>query len=242
MFNPITELCKFIDDIKTGESAKMQTFESSPYGTSYKFPDQKATLEDSLLLKINIKCWEGFSISEEEHKSFLELIPKAEYRNSWLYYLNERRIKSQFIMPINGFNTMSKLMLEFLDVISIDNDETSAKLAIILSQTFYYEKSGEKIFLHVMLVNHKIWFSETIWNNMIEDGIKKEMENYSQFCTDETSEEHKERMIAIIMSQLSSYIHIMKSFQLTSEFMVQIVTTLTSKYKMNLDMFLELIG
>ena len=56
VFNPITELSKFIDDTKSGDSLKMITFEPSPYGTSFKIPEQKMSVHDMVLLKINIKC------------------------------------------------------------------------------------------------------------------------------------------------------------------------------------------
>ena len=67
---------------------------------------------------------------------------------------------------------------------------------------------------------------------MIEDGIRKEMENYAQFCMDETSEVHKERMLAILMSQLSSYIHIMKTFHINNTITGTIIKSLADKYKL----------
>ena len=47
-------------------------------------------------------------------------------------------------------------MQEFLDYISKEDDECSAKMAIILSQTFFCEKGTEKIYLHTTLVNHQL--------------------------------------------------------------------------------------
>jgi hypothetical protein len=231
VFNPVTELNKFIDDTRTGESPKIHSFEVSPYGTTFRVPEQKNTLEDSALLKMNIKCWESIALTEEDHRSFLEIIRKAEARKSWLYFLNERRIKGQFAVPAASFTVLSRLMNEFLDSICDDMDEYSAKMAIVLSQTFYCERGGVKVYLQSVLGNHRLWTSEQIWLLMIEDGINKEMQNYSQFCTDETSEAHREQMSAILVSQLSSYIHIMQSFQIAASFIKIVCTSLTEKYK-----------
>ena len=181
---------------------------------------------------MSIKCWESINISDEEYKQFEQIIITPEGRKSWIYYLNERRIKSQFKMPPNGFTMITKLMHEFLNYISKGNDECSAKMAIILSQTFYYERLNEKIYLHTTLINHEIWSRENIWINMIEDGIQKEMNNYAQFCMDESSEEHKEKMFAIIISQLSSYIHIMKTFQISINLIEQVIHNIKDKYKL----------
>lgn len=232
MFSPTTELLKFIDDTKTGFPLKMVTFENSPYGHSFKNPEQRNSLEDNTLQKICIKCWGGIVITDDEHKQFSQIIQTPEGRRSWLYYLNERRTKSHFKLAPIGFAMLSKLLQVFLDCICECNDEYSAKMAIVLSQTFFQEKPNEKVFLQNSMVNHTLWTREDIWILMVEDGIKKEMENYAQFCTDETSEEHRERMFAIIFSQLSSYIHIMNTFKLTKEFMKKIVEIFSSKYQL----------
>lgn len=175
-------------------------------------------------------------MNEDEYKAFEDFAAVPECRKNWLYFLNERRIKSQFLMPNSGFLSMSKLLNIILNKIEIDHDESAAKLTLILAQTFYCEKSGEKIFLHASLAGHPVWQKASMWFSIIEDGILKEMRNYAQFCSDETSEMHKERMEAIMVSQLSSYVHIMKTFAVTSEFILGVAQSLVDKYKIELNL------
>lgn len=144
-------------------------------------------------------------------------------------------------MPNQGFGTMSKLLNVLLNKIESDFDENAAKLTLILAQTFYCEKSGEKIFLHASMAGHSVWQKESMWLKIIEDGILKEMSNYAQFCSDETSEMHKERMEAILVSQLSSYVHIMKTFEVSLEFINSVARSLVDKYKIDLNLT-EFIG
>lgn len=185
---------------------------------------------------IIIKCWEGIRVSEEEEETFKKMIASQENRKVWLYFMNEMRIKSQFAIAPNGFEVMKDFLRYFLDYVELDMDQHSGKLAIVMSQTFYTERNGEKLYLHSSLSTHRIWESPEIWHLMIDDGIKKEMENYSKFCKGETSEEYKEHMSTLMISQLSSYIHIMKTFSIEPEFIKSIADTLAIKYKMpNLD-------
>ena len=221
---------------------KIVNFEASPYGNSFKFPDQKISDEDNVLQRLCIKCWEGINISEDEYKQFNHIISTSDGRKSWLYYLNERRIKSNFKISASGFTMISKMLQSFLDCVSESNDEYSAKMAIVLSQTFFQERSNEKIYLQSSLVNHQLWCREDMWIKMIEDGIQKEMDNYAQFCMDETSEEHKERMVAIISSQLSSYTHNMKTFQLKISIIENVIQILAEKYKIPELMTAELLN
>jgi hypothetical protein len=123
-------------------------------------------------------------------------------------------------------------MQDFLNCAFEDTDEYSAKMAIVLSQTFYQEKGTDKVYLYITIIGHKLWKREDIWIKMIEDGIGKEMNNYAQFCMDESSEEHRERTLAILMSQLTSYLHIMKTFQLSSAFCTNLTKVLAEKYKL----------
>ena len=58
------------------------------------------------------------------------------------------------------------------------------------------------------------------------------MNNYAQFCMEESSEDHREKISAIIMSQLSSYVHIMKTFKLSSVLIEKIIAHITDKYKL----------
>ena len=77
---------------------------------------------------------------------------------------------------------------------------------------------------------------------MIEDGIKNEMANYLKFCIDETSEEHKEQVSSLMISQLSSYVHIMTTFAINKEFIISIADNLKEKYHLedlNFSEFLE---
>jgi hypothetical protein len=242
VFNPITELSKFIDDTKTDQPVQLLAFEASQHGSTCHTPETRTSPDDVLMQKLIIKCWEGLSLSEDECKSFESSVATAEGRRSWLYYLNLRRIKSQFVIPASGFTTMNKLLNLLLNYIDDQQDENSAKLTIVLSQTFYCEKSGEKNYLHLAVAQHKIWNQEDIWVAMIENGIQGEMNNYALFCSDESSEEHKERMSAILASQLSSYVHIMKTFNLSSEFIKEMASRLIIKYKIQEINIEDLIG
>jgi hypothetical protein len=231
VFNPITELSKFIDDTKTDKPVQLFSFEPSPFGSSCHVPESRSSPEDLFMQKIIIKCWEGINLTENELKTFESSVSTSEGRKSWLYFLNERRIKSQFLIPVTGFSIMNKLLATLLNHIASQQDENSAKLTIVLSQTFYCEKTGEKVYLHLAVGQHQIWTQENIWTSMIESGIQCEMQNYALFCSDETSEEHKERMSAILASQLSSYVHIMKSFNMTEGFIREVAGKLIEKYK-----------
>lgn len=205
-------------------------------------PDQRQSEPDQVLQIILIKSWEGLSVSQNEIDAYKALIEVQEHRKSWLYFMNEKRIKSQFQIHPQGFHLMEDLIGYLLDKIAKDSDEHSAKLAIVMSQTFFMIKDNDKYYLHNSLSSHQIWSNQEIWVLMIEDGIKNEMANYLKFCIDETSEEHRAQVSSLMISQLSSYVHIMKTFGINKDFINSIADNLKDRYHLedlNFSEFLE---
>jgi hypothetical protein len=242
LFNPAQDLEDFIRCTKKSEVVGLHFVQASPYGHTCTVPSQKSSEEDQIFQRILIKCWEGLPVSQTEIQNFSSLIQSPEHRKSWLYFMNEKRIKSQFLVHPDGFILMEKLIEILLNQIEKDLDEHSAKMSIVMSQTFYTIKNNDKYYLHNDLSHHPIWSKQEIWTLMIEEGIKKEMSNYLQFCSDDTSEEHRLHVSSLMISQLSSYIHIMKTFSISKEFIISIADILKEKFQLtdlNISDFLE---
>lgn len=120
----------------------------------------------------------------------------------------------------------------------LNSEEYSvAGQCIILSQTFYTEKLSQKTYLQSEVVDHTFFKQENLWEIMINEAIENEIKKYSEYCKDftENPEDTYQRISEVVVSQLSSYAHIMESFQMKDSIVQDILGKLVKKYNLQDD-------
>lgn len=105
---------------------------------------------------------------------------KYEYREYFLNKLNNFRANGAFNMPLDIFNYVVQIFKEITKYLYIKEkneykiDMFIARLAIILSQTFFCVKNNKKIYIQDEIKNEKVFHSIDFWHNLIKKNIERE--------------------------------------------------------------------
>ena len=127
-------------------------------------------------------------ITEEEVNYLCKSMNVREYRSYFLSKINNFRAIGAFNMPVDTFNNFVRIFRAISNNFYInvkekeDNDKIKkildlqiAKLTIILSQTFYCLKNGQKVYIQNEL-NNEIYQSEEFWKQLLKLNIEDEIE------------------------------------------------------------------
>lgn len=163
------------------------------------------------------KLWSGTMPQEEETARFLKQIKRQEGRKAWSSSLNRCRSMGKFEIPKDTFEFAGDCMLKVLDVMLEEKDYKIAGSCIILSDSFYEAESNPKKFLHFLIINHSIWQDHGFWKEIIEETIKNVWQEYYKNGGSQDAEVLKN----IAIAQITSYVHTMKLFNLSNDFIMQ---------------------
>ncbi|CAG9316796.1 unnamed protein product [Blepharisma stoltei] len=243
-YNPQTEIELFITNLRTGKRVEnVQFFSSqSSYNERHSL-ELKIANQIEIMRKIIDKCWKGKHLTSHEKSKFSIMISDPEGKKSWVSVLNEKRNHGQFVLPGETFYQLGTLMYEVLSKLTIE-DFICASQCIILSQTFYKEENKTKIFLQTLIIAHPYWNQENFWEKMLEDSLENEMEKFAEYCIGE-GEIHEDlptRLREVVVAQLSSYIAIMESFQISESIVSQIINGFVKKYHLPEDAIAILVS
>ena len=170
--------------------------------------------------------------SAEEMKIILENIEKDWGQKYFLFYLSKERTAGKFSLNEN----LLKQLSQFFQIILLNAerhlDYETAKSCIILSQTYYYENKGQKIYL-VELISNNTWLRKPdFWRNIIEEMIKLDVKKYYEVSPESVNNKKEDESIKnIVFSQVISYINNMKDFHIDNKTIRKIIDEFVDKYK-----------
>ncbi|OMJ70887.1 hypothetical protein SteCoe_31048 [Stentor coeruleus] len=156
------------------------------------------------------KVWKGDYVSKDDFMKFSSRLKEPLGRKAWCFSLNQQRSRGFFIICEKGFNKLSELMTIAINECEKANDISTAKICIILSQTFYKKIDTSKIYLQSNILNHNLWKNLKFWGKVVQDSIYEELNKEGMESLEGTSQEK-----CIVFSQLVSYGNIMMSFNLS---------------------------
>ena len=166
---------------------------------------------------------------------------KKEYRDYLLTKLNNFRAEGSLEMPENVYNYFVQIFLEIMkylvkekekdSVKELNIDYTATRYIFILSQTFYYKKDKEKIYLQNGIKNQKIFQSDEFWIKLLEYNIKQEMDKLASKSQKKFDEKEKGKEICIM--QILPYLSGFDGFGVSKEAMDKITNFFIKKYELN---------
>ena len=122
------------------------------------------------------------------------------------------------------------------NLIEKDNKKISSFL-IILSQTFYLMKNGQKYFLQKELKNCEYFRAPKFWINHLEDMIEDEKLKFERqtIINGLTFSENKKKkkMDDIVFTKIASIIASLNGFEFEKEKIDEIISPTISKYKLS---------
>ena len=150
------------------------------------------------------------------------------YRKFFLMQINNFRAVGVFELPLDIFNYIKEIFLEISKYLTIEkNDENNkiifdieiGKLIIILCQTFYYMKNGEKEYIQAELKSEKIFHMKEFWNQMIKSYIEIDLKNLEKNSQNfiESEDIIKEKRNSIAFAQIVPYVGGMSGFGLNKD-------------------------
>ena len=179
--------------------------------------------------------------NDEDFNYICKLMKKKEYRDYLLTKLNNFRAEGSLEMPESVYNYFVKIFLEIMkylveekekdSVKELNIDYTATRYIFILSQTFYYKKDKEKIYLQNGIKNQKIFQSDEFWIKLLEYNIKQEMDKLASKSQKKFDEKEKGKEICIM--QILPYLSGFDGFGVSKEAMDKITNFFIKKYELN---------
>ncbi|CAG9314204.1 unnamed protein product [Blepharisma stoltei] len=245
-FNPSVDLKKWVDDTYIESVIEEIVFE--PFHHNMEFDrflvELKSSHQGDIVKKIIDKCWKGEVIDFDQRCQFSQTIAEPEGKKAWIAFLNEKRNQGQFKIPTETFVIIGELLHDVLTSMLNSSAYNCASQCIILSQTFYYENEGQKNYLQNEVIDHAFWKQEDVWKTIITEAIDHEIKKCNEYCKDimQNDEDSHERLGEVVVSQLSSYAHIMESFHVPEHEIQQILNTFVKNYNLPDDILITFMA
>ena len=179
-------------------------------------------------------------LTKEEIDNFCKEMSNQELRKYFLLQINNFRSSGSLEMPTKTFNYFIQIFSEISKQLHLiqENDEKNIKindyitsrLVIILAQTFYTMKDGEKIYISEELKNEKIFQTEKFWIELIRANIESECFNFFEIHKKNNPDDTEKRLNKIkeeiYFAQIIPFIGSMRGFGINKEGIENVVTEL----------------
>lgn len=167
--------------------------------------------------------------------SFLDNCMKSKHFRDILFHkLNDLRNHGDFSWPKEHYVQIGKVFCMILNAVEKDNDYTTVKNTIILSQTFYFKADNERVYLQVFIQEHPSLQKRQFWENYmlisIENEMKLKLNNTLNVKKKETSIELINKKSNIVFSQLVHITDNMLGFNIPKDVIKSILEEVLKQY------------
>ena len=177
-------------------------------------------------------------INEDELKQLEDFIKsRKEYRLAFLFRFNYYRTFGIYEMPEKEYNLTSKFYVLIADCIA-DNKENEEdfetfKLLIILSETFYVNKDGDKHYLIKDIRGNKLFNEVDYITKYLNCCINEEFQKSREKSHAEISEKAKKDIVFATFLPFCNY---MSEFGVTKELLLKINDSICEQYQLTDDL------
>ena len=172
------------------------------------------------------------SITEKEVIEMEKLIDKKENRFIFIQKLSQFRTRGIFQLPEREYNILSKLFNRIVKLIESDADYESAINIIILSQTYFIIKEGNKEYLQKQIMNNDLFKTKKFWEMYANYSITKAISN-CLISEDAEDKDIEESYSNIVFAQLLPMADNMIEFGLDINVVEGIILPFINKYKIS---------
>ena len=202
------------------------------YGKKYDLVNAKKDIQFKKIIQHIMDHCE--TVNRNDLNTMLNLINEKKYRSKLIMHLNTERSKgSLFNSPIS-FNIITQIFEHIFSTFEInnENDFEDIKNTLLLSQSFYKNENGNKIFIEEKLKNNKLLSNIEFWKFFIDIDINKE------FTSNKSTDEKAIKQIPFfkIAIQLTNLVE----FSSNVNQVYELVNFFDKKYKMIFVEFIKL--
>ena len=191
--------------------------------------------------EVTYKLFENYR--KEGEKELLKLIEDNRTYYFFLILFSKLRTNNRFQQDNQLIDLLGIILNKIVNYAEHILDYEMARNCIILSQTFYSEKNGQKNYLLEKIRKHKWLTSIDFWFNFIDKMIDKEIDKFVKmsedikkddiiYNQDALNEKFKTKVSEIFFCQLLSYVNNMNEFKVPLKNIVQITETFSQKNKL----------
>ena len=186
-------------------------------------------------------------LTKEEIDNFCKEMENQELRKYFLLQINNFRSSGSLEMPTKTFDYFIQIFSEISKQLHLIqekdekhikiNDYITSRLVIILAQTFYTMKDGEKIYISEELKNEKIFQTEKFWIELIRANIESECTNFFEIHKKNNPDDTEKRLNKIkeeiYFAQIIPFIGSMRGFGINKEGIENVVTELIKVFNIS---------
>ena len=179
---------------------------------------------------------------EEKYEEIIQSIDEKILNNannmkSFFITLNNFRGKGKNKFPIKLFDAVIHIYSKTGDYLLKNTDKNLSDIMLILSQTYYKEINGEKIYIADVIQSQEIYKDMKFWENVIIFKIEEEIKLVKKISSNSNpangiKEKNKEELIK---TKLFPFISIMKDFNISYDKISETIMGIIAKYKCSED-------
>ena len=181
------------------------------------------------LIKTKLKEYKGLlPINDEEIKLLKDYIGKnRKYKDTFIQVINNYRVYGKFDLYEREYELIGNYFLQIIDYIFEKKSEEDFELlnsTIILTQTFYVNKNGEKIYLFEKIKGHKIFFEVDYFIKYLKFDIKEKSN------TNQKNALSTKNLEQVIYSHILTFHSCMEPLGMPKEKILQIIKEIYKEY------------
>ena len=177
-------------------------------------------------------------ISDEEVESLSNSLKKREFRYIFLQRLNNFRGIGIFEIPEREFKIITTFFKTIVDILSEEKeiDLPCTEFILILSQTFFTNKNGERVYIQNEIKGHKFFNNKDFWNIYIKDAINKEINKMKENIKKNNLQFKKISIGSLAFSHILSFCNNMIDLGMPKEILIEIIEPLYKEYQLDEEM------
>ena len=174
----------------------------------------------------------------EEYNEILESINTKIVNNieniySFLFALNNFRVNSKLQFNEIFYDIVVYIFNKGFDILIKHYNNDIENLIIILSQTYFKEINGTKVYLLEGIKSHDIFKRIEIWKSLIMKSIENEMKSIKKLHSSNTLKMKKKEDIAT--NKFITYCNLLKELGFSNDKILDLFTQILDKYKFSED-------
>ena len=178
-------------------------------------------------------------MSENELNEYIDFIfTKEIYLLKFLECLNNYRSTGRYEISNDLFEIIKRIFDKAADyLIDHNTNKDLYNLLIILSQTFYIQKNGEKYFLQKELKKKEFFRSVKFWTDHLQEIIDEELANFENDIKKNkliiSDQKRQKKIEELLFTKIISLIASLNGFELEKEKVDEIILPVIKKYNLS---------
>ena len=173
-------------------------------------------------------------ITDEEVNNLYNLLNDGPTILNVFIMLNNYRSTGRYEATERSFNIIKNIFNKAQDYLLNNRSILLEGLIIILCQTYYIMKDGQKVYIQKEIKNHPLFKKEEFWKNYLnetlDEDIEKMLKEEKNINLEISKERHQKKINDLILSKIVPFTSYMNDFELKDISIMNIISNIFDKY------------